>query len=771
MRSLAQILLHNKLPFPSVLPTALLTPLLQMSSHPPRPRQMPFKAMAPQPAGASLPASHSGNAPQGLTPLPAATATAPDSAAGTAPRRSMLDGLSAEEQERRRAAIGSSGAGGAGRGGAGKSGPVANSRSLSKPERKARREQWETDVVEVVATHEATVKTLVEKYPEKKEGDIRKLLTHASTLKSSRQLTIYNAMLHDLCLKSKEESSTGKGKSSIQITQELGAETIREMIENLEEHERTELLEQLAEYRTTQRHGVRKSNKAQAADLDALFMRTGTGAMMFAVRSDTHDPNEPTFIETGGSRGFLKDYFDKSYQEIGHNYEMWSVAKGRGESKSNSMVAVRSEINKEVHTKLRVVTGKKDAKMSWANYEVDICEAHKVKMVGWLVTQTDADGNVSVKMSPLNQLPAEIARQTLKGLKNGTIFFVKMSKAEHSALVAKHDALRAANGPLKKRAQRSDFSKTHASHKRKAGKDEDEENDEDDQDGSDEEGSVEQRAQKKRRTSGDTDKPNAPIATNAPHAPSPSHANAPSTMNVPNVPNLPHAPKAPNPPHPSLPNTSNAPNPQNAPHQPNTSNARSREKKKVTKQKKAKSAPAARLTPRQRGKNPSALPATSAPATSTSAAGESAPNLTLRLPSPDPPHGRRTADVCDGVNGVWLRPFLGGPGSMPEMEFDQDLMSLLGEAVGGAHFWDGGAGAAPTSVQGPPLQPLNGYNWALPPNPTPTTSSAHKHGHTSMPEMRGENAPPRAAGAAASISASGPSPAPYLMTRFRLGSA
>ena len=38
-------------------------------------------------------------------------------------------------------------------------------------------------------------------------------------------------------------------------------------MENLEEHERVELLEQLAEHRATQRHGVRKTNKAQAADV------------------------------------------------------------------------------------------------------------------------------------------------------------------------------------------------------------------------------------------------------------------------------------------------------------------------------------------------------------------------------------------------------------------------------------------------------------------------------------------------------------------------
>ncbi|KAF7377872.1 hypothetical protein MSAN_00210800 [Mycena sanguinolenta] len=515
----------------------------------------------------------------GPSPIPAANP--PGLAAGSVPRRSALDGLSAKEQARRRAAIGRSGAGSTGSSGTGRSGPVSNSRALSKPERKARREMWEADVLDVMAKQEITVKDLREKYPEKTEADIRKLITHASAPKS------------------KAESSTGKGKSSIQITQELGAETIRDMIEELEEHARVALLEQLGEYRGTQRHGIRKSNKAQAADFDALFMCTGTRAMMFAVRSDTHDPNEPTFIETGGSRGFLKDYFSKSYQEIGHNYEMWSVAKGRGESKSNSMVAVRSEINKEVHAKLRIITGKKDAKMSWANYEVDICEAHEVKMVGWLLTQTDADGTVSVKMSPLNQLPAEIARQTLKGLKNGTIFFVEMSKAEHSALVAKHDALRTANGPLKKCAQYSDFGKAHAPRKRKTGEDDDGEDGEDDEDGSDEEGSTEKRVQKKRRTSGDASPPNAPIATNTPNPPhmpnTPSAMHVPNASNPPNGPNSPHAPNESNPP-----NALKALDMPNAPHLPNTSNTHNGAKKKATKghrgQKKVKDAPAARPT-------------------------------------------------------------------------------------------------------------------------------------------------------------------------------
>ena len=142
---------------------------------------------------------------QELSPTPAANP--PGSAAGSAARRNALDGLSAEEQARRRAAIGRSGAGSTGRSGTGRSGPVANSRALSKPERKERREKWEAELLEVAARHEVTVKELLEKYPEKGEANIRKLLTHASSLKSSRKLTLRNALLHNLCLKSKEESS------------------------------------------------------------------------------------------------------------------------------------------------------------------------------------------------------------------------------------------------------------------------------------------------------------------------------------------------------------------------------------------------------------------------------------------------------------------------------------------------------------------------------------------------------------------------------------
>ncbi|KAF7358745.1 hypothetical protein MSAN_01213500 [Mycena sanguinolenta] len=736
------------------------------------------------PGGAAQPASHSGNAGQGATPAPATNASG--STAGSAPRRSLLDGLSAEEQARRRAAIGRSGAGGAGRASTGTSGPVANSRGLSKPERKARREAFEADLLELAATHEVTVKTMLGKYPEKGEANIRKFLTHASALKSSRQLTIHNAMLHDLCLKSKEESSTGKGKSSIQITQELGAETIREMITNLDEHEHVELLEQLGEYRASQRHGVRKSNKAQAADLDALFMRTGTRAMMFAVRSDTHDPNEPTFIETGGSRGFLKDYFDKSYQEIGHNYEMWSVAKGRGESKSNSMVAVRSEINKEVHAKLRIVTGKKDAKMSWSNYEADICEAHKVKLVGWLVTQTDEDGNVAIKMGPLNQLPAEIARQTLKGLKNGTIFFVEMSKAEHTALVAKHDALRAANGPLKKRAQRSDFGKTHASRKHKASEDDEEDDDKEEEDEQPRERGNERRpAQKKRRTSQDTPAiaSNALTAGNAP--------NAPNAVHPPTAANASHPPTAANASHP--PTAANASPPPTA---ANAGTAPGAPKKRAPKGQGKKTGPtgastSARPTPRPWKRR--AIPTAAAPATDTPVA--DAPTPTLHLPFPDPPRAMNASTAAPsaslfGFDSSTEALAFGALGpdswglpqdeSTPGVAFDPDLMRLLADAVSGA--WDNGATqsaqpasgsapqhiALPPSVRGSPLVPLNSYTPLTRSTPTPTDGLTVKHVHNNIGEMWGENAPPSAAGATPTAFSSTPSPAPYLITQFRL---
>ncbi|KAF7366985.1 hypothetical protein MSAN_00957200 [Mycena sanguinolenta] len=705
----------------------------------------------------SQPASCSGNARQGAAPVPAANV--PGSAAGSAPRRSALDGLSAEERARRREAIGRSGAGGSGpsaNSSTRKSGPVASSRALSKPERKARREAWEADLLEVAVDQESTIQRLLKKYPEKREADIRKLMAHTSTLKSSRKLTLYNALLHDLCLKSQEESGTGKGKSSIEIQQELGSEALREMMDNLEEDERARLLEKLGEYRVTQRHGTRKTNKAQAADVrqnmekfDALFSRTGMRAMVFAVRSDTHDPNEPTFIETGGSRDFLGSYFGKSYQEIGHNYELWSVAKGRGESKSNSISAVRSEINKEVHTKLRIITGKKDAKMSWSNYEIDICEALKVKMVGWLVTQTDADGNVSIKMAPLNQLPAEIARLTLKGLKNGTIFLVEMSKVEHDALVAKHDALRAANGPLKKRKKtRSDFGKTHASRKRKA--DEDEDEDEEDEEGSGEES--EERSNERRAA--------AEEAAYQPRHPCNCVKHAEYT--------------------------DRAQGPRQTQGIRQTHRGRAKARGRRSRQ--------AHLHPRSpfpaHGIAP-APPTASAPATNVPALNNAAP--TLRLPSPEPSHAMYTSAVPTA--SAFTSAFTSSPSaftsvpsfealafgtpapdawglaqvtSSPVMEFSADLMSLLGEAVGTPNLWGSGGGSVPSGMQGQPLQPLNVYRSTLPSGATPTDGLAPKHMHSNLADMRGENAPPSAADAARTFSASGPSPAPYLMTRFRI---
>ncbi|KAJ6480999.1 hypothetical protein C8R45DRAFT_1100566 [Mycena sanguinolenta] len=694
------------------------------------------------------------HAAQELSPTPAANP--PGLAAGSAARCSALDGLSAEEQACRRAAIGRSGTGGTGRSGTGRSGPVANSRALSKPERKERQEKWEAELLEVAARHEVTVKELLEKYPEKGEANIRKLLTHASSLQPSRKLTLRNALLHDLCLKSKEESSTGKGRSSIEITEELGAEAIHEMMENLEEHERVELLEQLAEHRATQRHGMRKTDKAQAAyvrqklekaqkELDALYLRTGTRTMMWAVHSNTHDPNEPTFIETGGSRDFLNNYMGKSCQEIGHNYEMWSVAKGRGESKSNSMVTVRSEISKEVHAKLRIAMGKKDAKMSWTHYEIDVCEALKVKLVGWLVTQTDADGNVMVKMGPLNQLPSEIARQTLKGLKNGTIFFVDMPKAEHDALVTKHAALCAANGPLKKRATHSDAGEKHASRKRKATGDDEEDEEEEEESG---EGSAQHRDPRKKRRTAQNAPADTSSASNA--LSTPNTSTVPNTLTVPNASTVLNASTTPNAstalnaltalnastaPDPSTtPNTPTPPNTVTALETPNTPNAVSTPRKKA-KKKKTKDAMASTRTrpvPRPRRSQPAVV---SAPGTNTLAANNmSYVAPTLRLPSPEPLQATHTSAAAPTPSIAMSGPspesrafgapgpdFWGLPqgGSVPEMALDSELMSFLGEAVGGHQGWGpsatgssqvaGGGGyqdmGLPPSVRAPAVPP------------------------------------------------------------------
>ncbi|KAF7344335.1 hypothetical protein MSAN_01914400 [Mycena sanguinolenta] len=443
--------------------------------------------------------------------------------------------------------------------------------------------------------------------------------------------------------------------------------------------------------------------------------------------------------------------------------------------------------DRDIEVKLDgIITGKKDAKMSWSNYEIDVCEAHKVKLVGWLVTQTDADGNVAVKMSPLNLLPAETARLTLKGLKNGTIFFVAMSKAEHDALVAKHDALRAANGPLKKRAQRSDFGKKHASRKRKADGNEDEDEDEEDEEDSSDEGGAEPRTQKKRRTSQDANSPtsNAPAVPNAPTTTS----SAPIASNLPNAPATSNAPTTPN-----APTTSNTPT---APTVPTStaSNAPSAPKKGRKGKKKAKDAPAsARPVPRPRRRP--APPTASAPATDAPAAENTTPSL--RLPSPEPSHAMYASTatphapafdfgLCSEAHdfGALGPDSWGLPhgGQMPGVDFGPELMSLLQDAVNGAPLWDNGAIGStqaasgpipqpmvpPSSVRGSPLLPLNGSTPLTRLTPTDPDGLGAKQTYGNITGTWGENAPPSAAGTVSTSFTSNPSPPPYLITRFRL---
>lgn len=95
----------------------------------------------------------------------------------------------------------------------------------------------------------------------------------------------------------------------------------------------------------------------------------------------------------------------------------------------------------------------KKAVMSYENYEYDIRQLRGCEIVNW---------PVGVDMVRPSKMPAAVARDIRDGFKAGRIYWRRMSKAEHTELLAECDGSGSGSGGRKQRKTRSDKGTTRA---------------------------------------------------------------------------------------------------------------------------------------------------------------------------------------------------------------------------------------------------------------------------------------------------------------------
>ncbi|KAH7918772.1 hypothetical protein BV22DRAFT_984305, partial [Leucogyrophana mollusca] len=130
-------------------------------------------------------------------------------------------------------------------------------------------------------------------------------------------------------------------------------------------------LDALVDHRNTKSHGVRANNLAAARDMlstsdriikemDSLAACTGAYVCLFLTRGNLNCSGHPTWYSTHNSMDFWEDVMKLNPDDITQHFEQWACS--------------RDQMG---------ITGKKDIKMNYMNYDKSIVELHHIKLVGW----------------------------------------------------------------------------------------------------------------------------------------------------------------------------------------------------------------------------------------------------------------------------------------------------------------------------------------------------------------------------------------------------
>ncbi|KAJ6471859.1 hypothetical protein DFH09DRAFT_1424420 [Mycena vulgaris] len=276
-----------------------------------------------------------------------------------------------------------------------------------------------------------------------KEDKVRKLLTNASTVKRGRAMTLRNAIMHDLSRKSKADP-TESGPVVLADLQDRLSDRVEsgELCVNrdlIPEAEIKRLFDQLAEHRARKRRGVRATNKAAAMDgqqvADAigammldLYERTGIRGFCAFSRGNPDDAGLPYAVDSDDVlKSFLLRALNMSEFDFLRTFENHCCIMDNGhENKKTDTASVRSDLVRYQVGGLRNLLGNKKVAMAYENYEYEIRRGRAVEIANW------PEG---VDMVRPSKLSVPVAREIRDGFRDGTIYWRRLSKAEHTELL------------------------------------------------------------------------------------------------------------------------------------------------------------------------------------------------------------------------------------------------------------------------------------------------------------------------------------------------
>ncbi|KAJ7239782.1 hypothetical protein B0H12DRAFT_1074942 [Mycena haematopus] len=321
----------------------------------------------------------------------------------------------------------------------------------------------------------------------KTQDQCRKLLANSTQYNTTRGMTLYNAIRHDLSVQAKDR---GDVKTALDLNDDLADGEYERIKAGLSEADTKRLFDQLQEHRELSHKGVRATNKAAALDaigninriqdvLMNLYERTGVRGVAMFTRGHPDDPTIPYMVDSDETRKFFEQALGMSEMDVLRKLEYWACTRDKALKTNNHLDTVRKEIAQMVLDGLRKFKNNESLVMEWANYRVDIVHAHGVELGGW---------PERIDFVRPSKLSAEHAREIHEKLKSGGIHWVALTRTQRAEVTEEMEARRAA-GPLKARKSRADKGVARGSRKKKGTKDTDDDDDDDvdDDDDSDEE--------------------------------------------------------------------------------------------------------------------------------------------------------------------------------------------------------------------------------------------------------------------------------------------
>ncbi|KAF8798805.1 hypothetical protein BYT27DRAFT_7343194 [Phlegmacium glaucopus] len=228
--------------------------------------------------------------------------------------------------------------------------------------------------------------------------------------------------------------------------------------QNLSKEEEEELRNEVLAIREQKKLGARPSNRSAAQDyrcqvdsinkdITALSERTGAAAICFFTRSHLEDTYEPNWVCTLNAMNFAQDSLGHNMWEITRLFEQWACSKGKVHN-PDTLSAMKQECSATINGGLKTAVKSQQAIMNYINYDVQVVQRLKVKLMGW---------TFHMFVSPQDINAVDDLRTLRDALRCGSCFWMRMSNPEVTRHAA-HMLEREEAGEIigKKRKARSD---------------------------------------------------------------------------------------------------------------------------------------------------------------------------------------------------------------------------------------------------------------------------------------------------------------------------